>query len=648
MRLWTLFTILIMNCNESLSLQCKENKAMADNIGQRDSHGYDYRDEIENVDYTNHPCYRTCENPAKPKICDYEFTAEWTISMSGYCFDCPLNPDDCKLTNCLTMDGKSRVVAITNGTTPGPSIHVCEGDTIRVKLNNQLQDHGGLTIHWHGLHQVGSNWMDGVSMVTQCPIPHATSFVYEFLADPAGTHWWHGHSGLYRADGIYGSLIIRKPIEKENNWYLYDLDLPEHTILLTEWQLNTGLESYLAQTTSSLPSEFDQTILVNGKSRGRKFLDSDGNVVYTPRSVFHVKPGLRYRFRVISSAIEACNIQISVDGHFIWIVATDGSDVKPIKVDSFIIGSGERYDFVIAASSIPRSYLIRVEGLSVLCNTSSEALLCYRDAPCIDPTPPTHSWQSKSVFSTFPVEHNMFKYRNGISDVLNLFDTHALEMDPDLDYVDSRHYFLFSFFTNTVTNANNGNNFTFSIPKINRVGYSIPETPVLLKMPEKICEPHLNTTLMEECEFSNCYCTNIVKLKLGEVVEFVIANFKSERLSVDHPTHIHGQSTRIVGLGVFNGTPPQSLEEVVQLDKKGNLTRIHAKDAVIKDTVIIPTNGYAIMRWKTTNPGIWFFHCHIETHLEDGMAMVLQVGEEDDIQKPPKDFPTCGSWPKFG
>ncbi|XP_033096052.1 laccase-like [Anneissia japonica] len=491
--------------------------------------------------------------------------------MSGYCFDCPFNPDHCNLKNCLSIDGHPRLVVVTNGKTPGPSIEVCRGDTIRVKVVNQLVDHGGLSIHWHGPHQVGTNWMDGVSMITQCPIPHATSFVYEFLAQPAGTHWWHAHSGFYRVDGMYGPLVVRKARENEKIAEFYDFDLSEHVMIVSDWTPYVGLQTYLAQTTAStLPPITQQTILINGRGRGREFTDDEGNVFYTPRSVFHVVSGFSYRFRIISSAIAACNIQVSIDGHLMLIIATDGSEIKPVSVNSFIMASGERYDFVVYASAVPASYLIRMTGLSTGCSYTGNALLCYGEAPCGEPTSkPLILPTPHRLFSSFPKEH----YINTMPtyDVLNLLDTQALEeIYEDLETVNSTHYVTFSFVLKTVyEEGTTGNSFTVSVPKLNNVGFLFPSTPVLLQRPNDICEPHLNNTLMEECNITDCYCTHILKLKLGEVVELVIPNL-SRNLVLDHPAHIHGQAVHIVGMGVFDGVP-RTLEEVKQLDEEGKM-----------------------------------------------------------------------------
>jgi len=40
-----------------------------------------------------------------------------------------------------------------------------------------------------------------------------------------------------------------------------------------------------------------------------------------------------------------------------------------------------------------------------------------------------------------------------------------------------------------------------------------------------------------------------------------------------------------------------------------------------KDTVMLNKNGYTVVRFRTNNPGKWFFHCHIEFHAMDGKVI---------------------------
>ena len=51
-----------------------------------------------------------------------------------------------------------------------------------------------------------------------------------------------------------------------------------------------------------------------------------------------------------------------------------------------------------------------------------------------------------------------------------------------------------------------------------------------------------------------------------------------------------------------------------------------------------------LLVFVTCISGFWFFHCHIEFHVEIGMAVIIQVGDKDDMPPTPKGFPKCGNW----
>jgi FtsP/CotA-like multicopper oxidase with cupredoxin domain len=57
---------------------------------------------------------------------------------------------------------------------------------------------------------------------------------------------------------------------------------------------------------------------------------------------FSVKKGKRYRFRVISNGLLNCPIRISVEGHRLLMIASDGQPFKPVPVDAFNLVNGER------------------------------------------------------------------------------------------------------------------------------------------------------------------------------------------------------------------------------------------------------------------------------------------------------------------
>jgi FtsP/CotA-like multicopper oxidase with cupredoxin domain len=109
----------------------------------------------------------------------------------------------------LSPDGVKRPMIVVNGQFPGPTIHANWGDWIEVTFENKILGPGeGGAIHWHGIRQVGTPWMDGVPSTAQCPIPPGKSFKYRFRADEFGSSFWHSHVGSQYSAGAFGAIII--------------------------------------------------------------------------------------------------------------------------------------------------------------------------------------------------------------------------------------------------------------------------------------------------------------------------------------------------------------------------------------------------------------------------------------------------------
>lgn len=71
---------------------------------------------------------------------------------------------------------------------------MCLGDRLEVTVHNHMPEQS-TSVHWHGMLQRGTPYMDGVPFVTQCPVQSHSAFRYSFRADNAGTHFWHSHTG---------------------------------------------------------------------------------------------------------------------------------------------------------------------------------------------------------------------------------------------------------------------------------------------------------------------------------------------------------------------------------------------------------------------------------------------------------------------
>ncbi|KAF3970966.1 hypothetical protein CMV_005394 [Castanea mollissima] len=122
-------------------------------------------------------------------------------------------------------------------------------------------------------------------------------------------------------------------------------------------------------------------------------------------------------------------------------------------------------------------------------------------------------------------------------------------------------------------------------------------------------------------------------LNYNEAVEIVFQGTNIFQGSDHHPMHLHGHNFYVVGIGYGNynnETDPKSFNLV---------------DPVAVNTFVVPKNGWLAIRFVANNPGVWFWHCHIDRHMTWGMASVFIVKNggttETSIRKPPPHLPPC-------
>jgi FtsP/CotA-like multicopper oxidase with cupredoxin domain len=119
-----------------------------------------------------------------------------------------------------------------NGSSPGPTIEVVEGDRIRLFVTNKLPE--PTSVHWHGI--LVPNGMDGVTGVTQPAIGVGKTFVYEFVAPRPGTHMYHPHADemTQMAMGMMGTFIIHP---RDASQYRVDRDF---AFILNAYDIDPG------------------------------------------------------------------------------------------------------------------------------------------------------------------------------------------------------------------------------------------------------------------------------------------------------------------------------------------------------------------------------------------------------------------------
>lgn len=248
---------------------------------------------------------------------------------------------------------------------PGKELRVRQGDTLEVKLRNQLPE--DTTIHWHGL--AIRNDMDGVPDLTQPVIKPDGSFTYRFVVPDAGTYWFHPHMGLQLDRGLYAPLIVEEKAGARD----YDVD---QVVVLDDWL--DGIDDQTPEKTfesltsmsgmgdmgggmgnmgsgsmgsGSMPMSMAQSDLLGGDA---------GDVTYPlhlingrppeDRPTIEVPKGGRARLRFINAGSDTA-YRVALGGHRMTVTHADGYPVEPVEVDTILIGMGERYDVTVTPTS---------------------------------------------------------------------------------------------------------------------------------------------------------------------------------------------------------------------------------------------------------------------------------------------------------
>ena len=88
-----------------------------------------------------------------------------------------------------------------------------------------------------------------------------------------------------------------------------------------------------------------------------------------PLTWYNVSKGEVVRFRVMAVGT-IYPLRISVDHHYLTVIASDGYDVVDAIVESFIINPGERFDFLLTANQSLGNYWVRVVSMEVSATSS--------------------------------------------------------------------------------------------------------------------------------------------------------------------------------------------------------------------------------------------------------------------------------------
>lgn len=275
-------------------------------------------------DFDRHPCRRVCQQ-GQSQNCYYQLVVHNYQRLGPECQRCQFDERACASEHCIYGDGVANPVMAVNRMVPGPSIELCENDTVVVDVLNYLSE--PTTMHWHGVHMHRTPEMDGAPFITQYPLQPGEVQRHEFKVDRSGSLWYHSHVGWQRGFGVAGAFVVRQTSQENQHSQLYDYDLVEHTLMIQDIFYEYNLQDV-------------RNILVNGKGRNHlsQLPDNDNRHRYER---LRVTPGYRYRMRVILNGIANCPVEFSIEQHRLLMISTDGNDIEPVLADGFFLTSAE-------------------------------------------------------------------------------------------------------------------------------------------------------------------------------------------------------------------------------------------------------------------------------------------------------------------
>ncbi|KAI8619648.1 Cupredoxin [Chytriomyces sp. MP71] len=500
-------------------------------------------------------------------------------------------------------DGFQMNMMVANNVLEYPIV-VNAGDDVEVTVINNLNV--STSMHWHGLFQKGTPWMDGAAMVSQCPILPGATRVYKFnVGSNVGTFWWHAHYQSQYINGLRGPFIINDP--KDPYLRSYDEDL---TLTLTDFYHNSSewllKNVYFTADNVDALEPLPESGLIGGVGQYNCSVTQANNPNCkndNPLKTVTIVPGKRYRIRLINMAAHARFI-FSIDGHNLTVIESDGVYTVPTVTNQIVIHSAQRYSFILTANAKTTNYWIRAmitdvwygvsTGLNGL-NMDTRGILNYQGAA------------TTVVPTTQPDNYNntLNLYTLGELNGLTSSDLPASPLDYYLQL-----YFNFQYgppFYNSSTgsisiDSNDIQNFHGSQYVMQKEGRESPLLPLLLQN---------NSVQLPST-------VNAITVKNNEWVYFSIQNADS----MEHPFHLHGHTMVILGYGNLKHQNPPVNATYARRDTIQVPPCVGGKGGGDSGCI----KGFVNVAIKFDNPGVWPFHCHIEWHMTAGLQMTFVNG----------------------
>ncbi|OTA56429.1 multicopper oxidase [Hypoxylon sp. EC38] len=509
-------------------------------------------------------------------------------------------------------DGVVKSMMTINGQFPGPLIEVNEGDVVEVNVHNQASN--STAMHWHGIFQNGTNWMDGAAGVTQCPIAPGASYQYRFnVTGQAGTYFYHGHQGVQALNGLVGPLVIHSRDEATNQPIPYSSD---RVVLLQDWYYDSDsglMRDVLSPGVEDAP--IPNTALINGVNKANcsnhpRRLCSDTD---KPLPILDLTPGEDHRLRFLNVGGFAW-FQVAVDEHdSLSIVEVDGTAVNPSPVSSVVIAPGQRYSAILTADqSGKEAFWLRARMIKSCFASQKLPENGIDEAKAIVRYHTEVRRHSGEEPPPLPTTTSELQYLSSCRDLSSTTFFSPLPAQRAPEYADHSWYFRVNLAIGDWRLQRGVMNSSSFRPNL--------KSPTLHRVLDGLAINNESFTRTGILDTAFDPDSELVISHTGpaETVDIILQNMDEN----SHPFHLHGAQMWVLGAG--HGYFPGY--EVLGLNDDGKGLLFSANSSVIdnplkRDTVTAEGFGWVLLRFVADNPGVWLFHCHVLWHSEAGMGM---------------------------
>ncbi|GBR51429.1 copper resistance system multicopper oxidase [Gluconobacter sphaericus] len=530
----------------------------------------------------------------------------------------------------ISLDGKTMHAPTAGGTVPGPILRWKQGDTVSINVTNTLNE--PTSIHWHGI-RTPSN-MDGVPGLSFGGIAPGETFTYRFKLHQSGTYWYHSHSGMQEAMGLYGAMVI-DPRHPDPN--ACDRD---YVIFLAEWtdvmphdivsnlKMQDDYYVFRQRTAASFPKEAREAGSAGAALSGRlawskmrmaatDIADVSG-AIYTYTLNGHApdmnwsglfNPGEKVRLRFINGSTMTF-FDVRIPGLEMLVVQADGNDIEPVPVDEFRIGVAETYDVIVQPKD-DRAYAIFAQSEDRT-GYASGTLAPYEGM--IAPLPPM---DPRPVRTMVDMGMGNMKPGESMQDMDMSADMSGMKMEGDVAGMDMNHMAMPKMEVDDPgpppINVENQMRAMMPVDRTGSPGDGLENNArrVLnykqlratrpgadLRPPTREIILHLTGNMeryiwgMNGRKFSE---SGPIRLKLGERVRFTLIN----DTMMEHPIHLHGLWSELEnGQGDYRP---------------------------YKHTIISQPGSKLSYLVTADTPGMWAYHCHLLYHMDLGMFRTVIV-----------------------